>query len=209
MRGCPQLPTLRAKHAVIVTVKPQEGREHGLLLAISLGLDNLKTRGYTTRGNFPMEEKTLSIKLEFRRSQLLYVLTFFLIALNTKNLSPESVTLSTYYPAPAGVYNNMVTIGNTWLARDPVPATGQPSFLELGSNAAVSPGTKFSVMNGNVGIGTTDPSLGGQVSSIFTINAPATTGLAIANNGTPSFALNPQSDGSWQMFDHASGSWMQ
>lgn len=44
-------------------------------------------------------------------------------------LSSESVTLTTYYPAPSGVYTNMITTSNTYLARD----------------------------GGNVGIGTTSP----------------------------------------------------
>jgi hypothetical protein len=33
-------------------------------------------------------------------------------------LSSEQVSLSTYYPAPSGVYTNMITTGNTYLARD-------------------------------------------------------------------------------------------
>lgn len=33
-------------------------------------------------------------------------------------LDSESVTLSTYYPAPSGVYTNMITTGNTFLSRD-------------------------------------------------------------------------------------------
>ena len=30
----------------------------------------------------------------------------------------ESVTLTTYYPAPSGVYARMITTGNTYLSRD-------------------------------------------------------------------------------------------
>jgi hypothetical protein len=158
-----------------------------------------------------MPEKTIALKIEFRRSQMLYMLAFFFVCLSAKNLSPESVTLTTYYPAPAGAYNNMVTIGNTWLARDPVSGGGE-SYLEIGGNQAVTnTNTKLAVMsnNGNplVGINTTDPTLGGVVGSIFTINAPGGTGLTIANNGTPAFALNPESNGAWQMFDYAAGSW--
>ncbi len=67
-------------------------------------------------------------------------------------IATESITLSTYYPAPAGAYNNMVTIGNTWLARDPMPSGGT-SFVELGSNAAVGGNTKLAVENGNILIG--------------------------------------------------------
>lgn len=33
-------------------------------------------------------------------------------------LGSESVTLSTYYPAPSGVYTQMITTNNTFLARD-------------------------------------------------------------------------------------------
>lgn len=33
-------------------------------------------------------------------------------------LASESVTLTTYYPAPSGVYTQMITTGNTFLARD-------------------------------------------------------------------------------------------
>jgi len=39
------------------------------------------------------------------------------------DLNSESVTLSTYYPAPSGVYTNMITTGNTFLARDGGAAT--------------------------------------------------------------------------------------
>lgn len=34
------------------------------------------------------------------------------------DLSSENVTLNTYYPAPSGVYAQMITTGNTFLARD-------------------------------------------------------------------------------------------
>jgi hypothetical protein len=34
------------------------------------------------------------------------------------DLASENVTLTTYYPAPSGVYTQMITTGNTFLARD-------------------------------------------------------------------------------------------
>lgn len=37
-------------------------------------------------------------------------------------LDSESVTLSTYYPAPSGVYTNMITTNDTFMARDNLPA---------------------------------------------------------------------------------------
>jgi hypothetical protein len=50
-------------------------------------------------------------------------------------LSSESVTLTTYYPAPSGVYTQMVTTGNTYLARD-------GGTVAIGTTA---PGAKLSV----------------------------------------------------------------
>ncbi len=65
--------------------------------------------------------------------------------------------------------------------------------------------------SGQVGINESDPNLGGVVSSMFTVNATSAdgTGLTLAYNGTPAFAVNPNSDGSWYMYDHQSGSWKE
>lgn len=45
------------------------------------------------------------------------LVAFFLLA-GVPELGSESVTLSTYYPAPSGVYTQMITTDNTWLARN-------------------------------------------------------------------------------------------
>lgn len=42
------------------------------------------------------------------------------ITLALNQLSSENVHLSTYYPAPSGVYTSIVTTGRTHLARDTV-----------------------------------------------------------------------------------------
>lgn len=47
-------------------------------------------------------------------------------------LASESVTLTTYYPAPSGVYSQLITTGNTWLSRD----TG--NVVVGGSGAAIA-----------------------------------------------------------------------
>jgi hypothetical protein len=60
-------------------------------------------------------------------------------------LNSESVTLSTYYPAPSGVYTQLITTGNTWLGRD-------GGIVWVGKYAAA--GTRLTVSNGNVGIST-------------------------------------------------------
>ncbi len=46
-----------------------------------------------------------------------FLTVFFLFAL-AGDLSSESVTLTTYYPAPSGVYTKMITTADTYLARD-------------------------------------------------------------------------------------------
>ncbi len=85
---------------------------------------------------------------------------------------------------------------------DPGPAgpAGVPWVLN-GSNAYYT--------SGNVGIGTTDPSFGGKVGSKLSIlTTTGITGLAIGSGATqPAFAVNPFSDGSWNMYDYAAGSW--
>lgn len=61
---------------------------------------------------------------------------------------------------------------------------------------------------GTVGIGMADPTFDLRVGSKLSIVTPAGgTGLAIGTSATqPSFAINPNSNGSWSMFDHV-GSW--
>lgn len=73
-----------------------------------------------------------------------------LISLLAPELGSESVTLTTYYPAPSGVYTQMITTGNTFLARD-------GGTLGIGTSVALGAGDKVAIMGGNVGIGTTDP----------------------------------------------------
>jgi len=66
-------------------------------------------------------------------------------------LDSESVTLSTYYPAPSGVYTNMITTGNTVLARD------GGRYINAANGSAVALGvvtpevnSKLTVSNGGI-----------------------------------------------------------
>ncbi len=174
-----------------------------------------------------MEEKVIEIRVHVPKIHLSprvwkWGLAGLLVLALAENPATESVTLSTYYPAPAGAYNNMVTIGNTWLARDP-QSGGTPSFVEMGSNLGVPPNVKLDVTGGNVGIGNAnnggyppqpiDPTFGGVAGSgngnLLGIAAQDnSTALVIGNtSGAPRFALNPQSNGGWQMSDYGSGGW--
>lgn len=58
-----------------------------------------------------------------------------------------------------------------------------------------------------IGIGTTDPTEGGQIDAKLTIrSSDGATALAVSNQaGTPRFALNVNSDGSWVTYDRAAG----
>ncbi len=47
-----------------------------------------------------------------------------LLSVFAGDLGSESVTLTTYYPAPSGVYTQMITTGNTYLARDGASKVG-------------------------------------------------------------------------------------
>ena len=64
--------------------------------------------------------------------------------------------------------------------------------------------------NGDIGIGTADPTEGGIVGSKFTIrlDPSLSTGLAIMrSNGERGFAINPIYDGSWRAYDGVGGQW--
>lgn len=57
--------------------------------------------------------------------------------------------------------------------------------------------------SGNVGISTSDPSVGGRVASRLTVTSDdAVTAIATSNGTLPRFALNNNSNGSWTMFDY-------
>ena len=77
------------------------------------------------------------------------------------DLASESVTLTTYYPAPSGAYSQLITTNNVVLARDLQSPSNQPSFVIVGSTTAATAGqaaangTKLAVLGGAVGVGST------------------------------------------------------
>jgi len=87
------------------------------------------------------------------------------------DLNSESVTLSTYYPAPSGVYTQMITTGDTWLARD-------------GGNVGIgtlNPGQKLSVVgnayvSGMVGVGVPAPTQALDVAGTIHVSASGCSG---------------------------------
>jgi hypothetical protein len=51
-------------------------------------------------------------------SNLRFCLIALMLVSAAVDVASESVTLATYYPAPSGVYAQMITTGNTYLSRD-------------------------------------------------------------------------------------------
>ena len=88
-----------------------------------------------------MAELNLRLDLSFgSRSLRFFVVAGMLLSAATE-VASESVTLSTYYPAPSGVYAQMITTGNTYLARDTVSNAG---MVGIGTT---TPATLFNVVN--------------------------------------------------------------
>lgn len=87
------------------------------------------------------------------------------------DLNSESVTLSTYYPAPSGVYTQMITTNNTYLARD-------GGSVGIGTT---TPGQKLSVagnayVSGRVGVGVPAPTQALDVAGTIHVSAAGCSG---------------------------------
>jgi hypothetical protein len=91
---------------------------------------------------------------------LVFLLAAVLLVTVTPELGSENVTLSTYYPAPSGVYNQMITTNNTYLATS----------------------------GGSVGIGTTSPVT--TDAEGLSVKLDVGGGIAIANNTSLGFKYN-------------------
>ncbi len=94
-----------------------------------------------------------------------------LLLCSVGDLNSESVTLSTYYPAPSGVYTQMITTGNTFLARD-------GGSVGIGTTA---PGQKLSVVgnayvSGRVGVGVPAPTQALDVAGTIHVSAVGCSG---------------------------------
>ncbi|OGS07491.1 MAG: hypothetical protein A2270_09505 [Elusimicrobia bacterium RIFOXYA12_FULL_51_18] len=83
-------------------------------------------------------ENIVTLQLQFTRRKAFLLLTFFFICWHPGFLGSETLTLTTYYPAPYGGYASLLTTGQTLLARD-------------GGNVGIgtpSPGYKLTVRGG-------------------------------------------------------------
>lgn len=65
-----------------------------------------------------MRSRTFRLELRVHPSFARWSLAAIIVAAMGGALHSESVTLSTYYPAPSGVYTQLIATGNSYLARD-------------------------------------------------------------------------------------------
>lgn len=66
-----------------------------------------------------MTHRRLRVEISLSRRYRRWARALCVATLCAPKLNAENVTLTTYYPAPSGVYTKMITTGETFLARDP------------------------------------------------------------------------------------------
>src|SRR5437016_1241369 len=87
----------------------------------------------------------INFHLDFRinPSRVRWLAVLFLLSAMAPELNSESVSLTTYYPSPSGIYAQMITTQQTMLARDGGNvAVGTTNVLsKLNVNGSISAGT--------------------------------------------------------------------
>lgn len=100
-----------------------------------------------------MADLNIHLDVSVTSAKARWFAAFLLVGLISPELGSENVTLTTYYPAPSGIYAQMITTGNTYLARDPggsvgIGTTSPASMLsvsggvQIGDDAAVCTAAK-------------------------------------------------------------------
>ncbi|MBI3547673.1 MAG: hypothetical protein HY078_01345 [Elusimicrobia bacterium] len=64
------------------------------------------------------KSRTLRIRIDVNRRQLIAALAALVFGAGVLELSSETMTLTTYYPSPAGIYKMLTSTQRTLLARD-------------------------------------------------------------------------------------------
>ncbi|MCX5785583.1 MAG: hypothetical protein NTX59_07830 [Elusimicrobia bacterium] len=106
-------------------------------------------------------EKVVVLQLKLTQKRCLFVLTLAFLCFHPRSLGSETLTLTTYYPAPYGGYVGLLTTNQTLLARD-------AGSVGIGLGSGGVPVQKFQVNSsgvnsfvvtagGSVGVGTAGP----------------------------------------------------
>ena len=110
-----------------------------------------------------MAQLTVRFDLSFGTRSLRVLMASGMIFSAATEVASESVTLTTYYPAPSGVYAQMITTGNTYLARDAASNGGRvgignaaPQYILDVTGTSQITGDLF-VSGGALGVGTLTP----------------------------------------------------
>lgn len=139
-----------------------------------------------------MADLRVQFDVRFSPSMFRWGLVSLLVSCLAGELQSENVTLTTYYPAPSGVYTQMITTANTFLARDggyilagPLPTSPAVPASKFNVNGGIGIGNTSFIVNaapangmivqGNVGIGTSAPTVNEEVAGIIHAHDNGTT----------------------------------
>ncbi|MBI3554077.1 MAG: hypothetical protein HY077_16395 [Elusimicrobia bacterium] len=120
-----------------------------------------------------MAELNVSVEVSVSPAVFRAALAAALLSVMAGELASESVSLTTYYPAPSGVYTQMITTSDTYLARD-------------GGKVGVGTGTT-TAPTATLTVGT--PPTGTAPSTFFATNAGALGGVAGNETSIASFGF--------------------
>lgn len=132
-----------------------------------------------------MTEIRLRFDLAFSRRFITLAGTAAIMLCAVPELDSESVTLSTYYPAPSGVYTNMITTSNSYLARD------GGRYINGAVGSALALGTVTPEVNSKLTVS------GGGISGSYGIT-PRYTNWAAYGTGDGGAAIYNSSEGAYQ-----------
>lgn len=110
-----------------------------------------------------MKREKIVVQFSVDRRAATLILAAVAVGAFTIRLSSETLTLATTYPAPAGVYNQIVTTGNAGT----VPA--DTTLARSAGNVLLAPASNSS---GRVGVGTSAPQTKLDVVGIFRAAGP-------------------------------------
>ena len=137
---------------------------------------------FRSQGGLVENDNIVILQLQLTRRKALFILAAFFLCWHPRFLGSETLTLTTYYPAPYGGYAALLTTGGTVASPVNTLLTRDAGNVGVGLGAGV-PAQKFQVnasgtnafvvtTAGNVGIGTTTPGSKLEVNGDLSVVAP-------------------------------------
>ncbi|MFA7009523.1 MAG: hypothetical protein WC204_11750 [Elusimicrobiales bacterium] len=130
-------------------------------------------------------EKTIILELRLTRGQALFLLTLLFLCWRPGFLGSETLTLTTFYPAPYGGYAGLLTTGQTILARDVDGTPPDRSYVRIGGGDAPphKDGAKLEVWDGDINA-SRGIQWGNGIAALLPDDQPGGSGGAIQLGGT-------------------------